>query len=174
MKLTDIAPLDKWVELEKEIHRKSGLNASVFDTDGIRITDFKKWPNKLCPVVKAHEKGQSYICAVAHQNIATQARQTKKPVIAECDGGLMKLVAPVFVGEAFLGVAGGCGHLLEGGEIETFMINKTIDLDEHQIEDLAGEVVTMSREEAESLLEFIRQEIEAIVGDFERKQHTAD
>lgn len=168
MKLTEIAPLEKWVELEKEIYRKSGLNASVFDTDGIRITNYKKWANKLCPVVKAHEKGQSYICAVAHQNIAAQAMQTKKSVIAECDGGLMKLVAPIFVGDEFLGVAGGCGHLLEGGEIETFMINKTIDMDENQIEAMAKEIVTMSQKEAESLAEFIRLEIEKIVSEYEQ------
>jgi hypothetical protein len=70
MKLTDIAPLEKWLELEQKINERSGLNASVFDVNGVRITNFKKWANKLCPVIKADEKGQAYICAVAHQNIA--------------------------------------------------------------------------------------------------------
>ena len=35
MKLFDILPCEKWIEFEKEINRRSGLNASVFDTDGI-------------------------------------------------------------------------------------------------------------------------------------------
>ena len=43
MKLTDVLPLEKWIELEKEINRRSGLNASVFDINGIRISDFQKW-----------------------------------------------------------------------------------------------------------------------------------
>jgi len=30
MKLSNILPSDKWVELEKEIYKRSGLNASVF------------------------------------------------------------------------------------------------------------------------------------------------
>ncbi|MGD8722960.1 MAG: hypothetical protein PVG00_03445, partial [Desulfobacterales bacterium] len=61
MKLVDIAPLEKWLELEQKIHARSGLNASVFDVAGIRITDFKRWANQLCPIIKADEKGQNYI-----------------------------------------------------------------------------------------------------------------
>ena len=75
----------------------------------------------------------------------------------------------IAVGDEFLGVAGGCGHLLEGGEIESFMINKTIDMDESQIEAMAKEIVTMSQEEAESLVEFIRREVEKIVSDYDKK-----
>ena len=69
MKLTDIATRKQWIELEQQINARSGLNASVFDVDGLRITDFKRWANRLCPVIKADEKGQSYICAAAHQNL---------------------------------------------------------------------------------------------------------
>ena len=31
MNLTDIAPLERWIELEKVIHRKSGLDVNVFN-----------------------------------------------------------------------------------------------------------------------------------------------
>ena len=47
MVLTDILPLEKWVELEKEIVEKTGLNARIYDINGARITDFKIWPNRL-------------------------------------------------------------------------------------------------------------------------------
>ena len=75
MKLTDIAPLEKWLELEQKINERTGLNASVFNIEGVRITNYKKWANKLCPVIKANKKGQDYICAVAHQNIGAQAER---------------------------------------------------------------------------------------------------
>ena len=39
MKLVDIMPLEKWVEIEKEINRQSGLKAAVFDVEGVRITE---------------------------------------------------------------------------------------------------------------------------------------
>lgn len=60
MKLSDVAPLAKWLELEQKINEHSGLNASVFDVAGMRITDFKRWANRLCPLIKADQKGQSY------------------------------------------------------------------------------------------------------------------
>ena len=58
--------------MSKEINRQSGLNAAVYDVAGVRITDFKKWANRLCPALRGTEKGQKFICAVAHQNIAAQ------------------------------------------------------------------------------------------------------
>ena len=63
-------------QLEKEIADLFGLNAAVFDQHGVRITDTLQWANSLCPAVKGNAKGQSFICAVAHQNIAGQAMQT--------------------------------------------------------------------------------------------------
>jgi hypothetical protein len=50
MKLADIATRKQWLELEQKINAPSGLNVSVFDAEGVRITDFKKWANGLCPV----------------------------------------------------------------------------------------------------------------------------
>lgn len=162
MKLVDIAPLEKWLELEKKINERSGLNASVFDVAGVRITEFKRWANKLCPVIKADEKGQNYICAVAHQNIAAQAERTQQPVISECDAGLMKMVVPIFVDGEFLGVAGGCGYILGDGEVDLFMVNKTIGIAKDELEDLSADVPVMTMEEAEALTQFIRHEVDQI------------
>ena len=167
MKLTDIAPLDRWLELEQKINERSGLNASVFNVDGVRITDFKRWANKLCPVIKADEKGQNYICAVAHQNIAAEAERSRQPVIAECDAGLMKMVVPIFANDAFLGVAGGCGYVLGDGEVDTFMVNKTIGLAEEKLKNLSDDVPAMTPEQAQSLTEFIQNEVGQILNAYE-------
>ena len=167
MKLTDIAPLDKWLELEQKINERSGLNASVFDVDGVRITDFKRWANKLCPVIKADEKGQSYICAVAHQNIAAEAKHSRKPVIAECDAELMKMVVPIFVNDEFLGVAGGCGYVLGDGEVDSFMVNKTIGLAEEKLKKLSDDIPVMTPEQAQSHTAFIKNEVDQILNAYE-------
>jgi ligand-binding sensor protein len=163
MELTDIQPLEKWVEFEKEITKRSGLDASVFNIKGIRITNFRQWANRLCPAIKATDKGQSFICAVAHMNLAEQSRQTREPVIEECDAGLMKLVVPIFVGDEFVGAVGGCGHILDDGEADSFMINKTTEIDEAEIESLSEGIPSITTEQAESLAEFIRGEIDKIV-----------
>ena len=87
MELTDIAPLETWLELEQRINERSGLNASVFNVDGLRITDFVKWANSLCPEIKGTEKGQSYICSV---DIKTLPPRPPRPV-----NPLSKPVMPV-------------------------------------------------------------------------------
>jgi len=166
VKLTEILPLDKWVELEKEINALSGLNASVFDPDGYRITDFKSWANKLCPAIKNTDKGQSFICAVAHMNVAAIAMKTKKPVIEECDAGLLKMVVPIFINDDFVGTVGACGYLLDDGEVDDFLINKTTEIDEGTIEDLSKGIPSITTEKAGKLAKNIRGRIEEIVAEF--------
>jgi len=170
MKLSDILPIEKWIDLEKEINKRSGLNASVFDAEGIRITNFKKWANRLCPVVKANEKGQSYICAVAHQNAANQAKKTREPVVVECDAGLVKAVVPIFVDDEFLGVAGGCGLLQKGSEVDSFLINKTIGIDVGEIENLSDDIATISSAKLNSVIKYIEQELEWLIHDFSKQR----
>ncbi|RLC21472.1 MAG: hypothetical protein DRI57_02240 [Deltaproteobacteria bacterium] len=169
MELTDILPLEKWVVLEKDITGRSGLDASVFNTDGIRITDFRQWANRLCPAIKATDKGQSFICAVAHMNLAMQAMKTKKSVIEECDAGLMKLVVPIFADEAFVGAVGACGFLLDDGELDNFMINRTTEIDEEEIENLSEGIKTITTGDAELLVAYIEGQIESIVSDFKNQ-----
>jgi ligand-binding sensor protein len=164
MELTDLQPLEKWIELEKAIHARSGLDASVFNTDGIRITNHKKWANRLCPVIKANPKGQTFICSTAHQNVAAQAVKTKKPVIEECDAGLVKIVVPIFVEDQFIGAVGGCGLLLEDdGEIETFLLGKTLDMEESELEALAQGLGSLSLPQAEEISAYIAGQIDQII-----------
>ena len=160
MTLLEILPVEKWIELEMGINKRSNLNASVFDADGIRITDFKKWANRLCPVVKADKKGQSYICAVAHQNAANQAKKTRNPAIVECDAGLVKVVVPIIVENEFLGVAGGCGLLLKDSEVDTFLVNITTDIVVGEVENLSNDIATISMEQLKSVIKYIEEELE--------------
>jgi len=164
MQLTDIAPVESWVELEKEINRRSGLDANVFNTKGYRISDLKNWANSLCPEIKATDKGQSFICAPAHMNLAVQAMKTKRAVIEECDAGLIKIVVPIFLNEDFVGAVGACGFLLDDGEVDSFLVNKMTDIEEDKIEQLAEGIPSITTEKAESITTFIKEQIEKIVG----------
>ena len=164
MNLTDIAPLETWVELEKDIHEKTGLDVNVFDIKGYRISDFKNWANRLCPEIKATSKGQSFICAPAHMNIAMQAMRTGKPAIEECDAGLIKLVVPIFNGREFIGAVGACGFLMEDGEIDSFLVNKMTDIAEEKVEQLSRGIPSISNEKAENLSKYIVERLDKITG----------
>ena len=168
MKLTDLAPLDKWVELEIYVHEKSGLDVNVFDTNGYRISELKNWANRLCPEIKATDKGQSFICAPAHMNIAAQARRSGKPAIEECDAGMLKLVVPIFFDDEYIGAVGACGFLLDNGEVDRFLVNKMTDISENQVERLADGIPVITTEEAENLARYITVQLSGIVANYDR------
>ena len=169
MELTDLLPLENWKELEKEITRRSGLDANIFNIDGIRITDYKNWVNRLCPAIKATDKGQSYICAVAHMNLSIQAKQTQKSLVEECDAGLVKIIVPIFMKDEFFGAVGACGFLLDDGEVDSFLVNMTTGIDEEDIERLSADIETISTEKAGTIISYIEEEISKIISKFEKK-----
>jgi ligand-binding sensor protein len=162
MKLTDLAPLQKWIALEKDIHKQSGLDVNVFDTKGYRISKFKNWANRLCPEIKATDKGQSFICAPAHMNIATLAMRSKQPVIEECDAGMLKLVVPIILNDEYVGAVGACGFLLDDGEVDSFLVNKMTDINEDKVQRLAEGIDSITTEKAEILAQYIEDQIAAI------------
>lgn len=170
MKLTDIQPMEKWIELEKKINEKYKIQSVSFDAEGARITDYVKWSNRICPVIKSSEKGGPFICAVAHMNMAAQAQKTHKPVVQECDAGILKIVVPIFVKDEFVGTAGGCGRLPADREVDTFMINKTIGIDEKEIEGLIDDIGSMTAELAQECADFVEREVKSIVEAFEAGQ----
>ena len=166
MELVDLCPLETWAALEDDIYKRSGLNPSVYNIDGIRINPKPRWPNRLCPEIKASPKGQSFICATAHMNLANQARQSGQPVIEECDAGMLKLVVPVSVNATFLGAAGGCGLLLEGNQVDTFLISKIVGLEDEKVESLSEGIPSLSMQKAEQLCTFIQERIAQIVSGY--------
>ncbi len=167
MKLTQILPIMYWNQIENSLFDKFNLQGSVFDTKGIRISKIKNWSNPLCPVIKSLEKGQSFICATAHMNLANQAMQSKAPVIEECDAGLLKLVVPIFQNDEYLGVVGGCGLSAEGSEVDVFSINKLAGIDEKTIERLASDIPTITHDQACSACYYIEDQLEMIFDRFE-------
>jgi ligand-binding sensor protein len=166
MKLVDILLIENWIEIEKEIIWRSGLNAAVYDADGLRITDFIKWANNFCPDLRATGKGQKFICAVAHQNIAAKAAKSKKTVVAECDAGLMKFVVPIIVGDEFLGTAGGCGLRNGPGEVDTYLVHRTSDLDEQHVQNLAGEIGTIAPDTLADVIDYVENTVAETVSNF--------
>jgi ligand-binding sensor protein len=163
MHLTDLLSLENWKIFEEEITARSGLDANVFNTDGRRITDYKSWANRLCPAVKATDKGQAFICAVAHMNLAAQAARSEKAVIEECDAGLVKMVVPIFAKGEYVGAVGACGMLLDEGEVDSFLVNKITGIEEDTVENLSQGMGRITTEKLEALAGFIEERIGKIV-----------
>lgn len=168
MNLTDICPLETWENLEKELFEKYHFQGSVFTPEGVRISSVKNFSNQLCPAIKAHEKGQTYICSAAHMNMTAMAKNSGKPVVEECDAGLTKVVVPIFHKDEFVGVAGGCGLLATDDEVDTFAVSKIADMDEDHIKDLAGSVPRVSDDTIAAVTRFIQDRISRILASCDR------
>lgn len=160
MELTDVLPLEDWIQFEKEVFDRFHLNVSVYDVSGTAITGTPHWCNPLCPRIKANKESLAVICAAGNQNFMARAQKTKRPVIDECDAGLIKIAVPIFVDGEFLGTAGGCGRLPENGEVEIFLLHKLMGLGEEEIEALCRGLEPMSEEQARQAAEFIKKRID--------------
>ena len=96
MELTEILTKEEWAAFEKELFDRFQINCTVYNTDGIGVTGKPNWCNRLCPEIKANKDSLAAICAPGNQNFMAQAEKTRKPVIAECDAGLVKIAVPIF------------------------------------------------------------------------------
>lgn len=168
MQVTDILPKEECAQLEKELFDRFFINCTVYDASGVGVTGKPNWCNDLCPIIKKNKESLAAICAPGNQNFMAMARHTKKPVIAECDAGLVKIAVPIFLEEEFLGTAGGCGRLPEGGEVETFLIEKTTGLAEEEILKISQKIQPMPHNQAEEMAQFIENRIAQYVDRYTR------
>lgn len=165
MELKDILSEEEWVRFEKEMSDRFRLNCTVYNASGVGITGRPNWCNRLCPEIKANKDSLAAICAPGNQNFMALARQTRKAVIDECDAGMIKIAVPIFMNGEFLGTAGGCGLIPKGGEVETFIVQKTTGLDEDEIAALCEGMGSMTEEEAREAAAVIEERISRIVKD---------
>jgi ligand-binding sensor protein len=169
MELTDILSKEEWTAFEKELYDRFHINCTVYNTSGIGVTGKPNWCNRLCPEIKANKDSLAAICAPGNQNFMAQAERTRKPVIGECDAGLIKIAVPIFSDEAFLGTAGGCGLLPVNGEVETFMIEKTTGLSENEIAALCDGIGSMTEDQAEEMAAFIEKRMDQYLENYGKK-----
>jgi len=159
MRLTDILPKEKWEEFEKELFDRFHINCTVYDVAGQGVTGKPNWCNRLCPQIKANKDSLAAICASGNQYFMSQTKRSRKALIDECDAGLAKIAVPIFVDGEFLGTAGGCGLLPVGGEVQTFLLEKTMGLSETQILELCAGLGTITPAEAEKMAAYIEKRI---------------
>ncbi len=163
MELTDIASLEKWEEFEKEIHNRSGMNAAIYNNQWNRITSYVAFANDVCPTIKTYPEGIAAICTVANQYFGTVLAKTKQPLVDECDAGFVKFAVPILSEGVFLGMVGGCGHLLPDGEVETFLIEKAIGKDDLALKKKIKTIKITSKKEVDELVVFVQNYLRGLL-----------
>lgn len=163
MKMTDVAPIETWEQLEKEIGERFSINPGVYDIDHKRVTDKADWCNELCPYLRSTPKGISSVCAVAGQNFANGLKNDHKAFAAECDAGLVKVVVPVIKDGELVGAVGGCGCMPPDGEVDCFFLHKVMDESEDKVRELIKSIPVVERTEVDEIVKFVEKRLTEIV-----------
>ncbi len=164
MKLTDIAPVKEWEQLERELAERFGLNTSVTDDAGSRITTYDNFCNQLCERIKSDPKGRSAICSVAGQYFASQTCKTRQPLVEECDAGLTKIAVPIIVDSTVLGNVGLCGLLLDNAEVDEFMVARSLGVVEQDLQQLLSSIPNMTLTQAGEIKNWLVQRLKKLLG----------
>lgn len=163
MKPTDLQPADAWAALERELAERSGLTSVVFDAENNRVTDTVTWANELCPRIKGNPDSASQICAVAQQSMLAAAAKTGKPMVEECDAGMLKVVVPILIEGELVGSVSGCGRLDPASELETDYIAQATGQPPEEVATLARSIQPVTEEQAEAHAAYIIERLQQIV-----------
>lgn len=158
MKLTDLMPVEKWVELQEELHERFSLNADIMNKDGKRLAG-NTWGNDLCRAIRGDAKGFGAICVPSGQMFLHLMQTGKKPFVEECDAGMLRISVPILHEGELVGAVGGCGVVPEDGEIDEYMIDMSTGMTEEEISELSAQVGVASEARVQEILEFIQKKV---------------
>lgn len=161
MELTDIMPKENWIAIQDELHQKFHLNADIMDKEGKRLAG-NTWGNDLCKAIREDSKGGGAICVPAGM-MFVQMIQQGEPFVEECDGGMARISVPIKVDGELIGAIGGCGLVVDDGEVDEFTIGMMSDLEEEAITKAAGSVREATEEKVKEIQDFIQAKLDAAI-----------
>jgi len=148
----DLNSRENWKRMLDETQSSLGLPTALLDPDNI-ILQSKGKRNQLCWEIRSRNKTKSVICGQSQQFMANMARAQKSFVVEICEAGMAKFVVPILQDENYLGCVTACGCMLPGTQVEAYLIEKTTDIDEQIISEMAETAPVIRREQLQQLAE---------------------
>lgn len=140
MSLIELSPPDDWARRLAGTARRFGVNVRLYDARGASLAPEAQACNPLCRAVCGHPQAREAICARSHADLAEDAREEGKTVLGECEAGLGKILAPVFVSGRYVGAMDACGWLDPEGDVDTLLIEEETGIPEDELEAMAARV----------------------------------
>lgn len=156
----DVNSRETWQELLDEARSAVGMPAALLDPNNA-ILQSSGERNELCTDIRSRKESLPVICGQSQKFMAETARTQKAPLVELCEGGLAKLVVPIFREQNYLGCVTTCGSLLPGTEVETFLIGKATGQGEEAVAAMAKKVPTVKKEELQKLGEDLFKRLNA-------------
>jgi len=159
MELTDIMSFEGWKSIADQIHEKFGFNGTVYKKDNYVLAKSDGWANNICPAIKAGDSVS--VCSSAQLRLSKIAQEKKECIVDECDAGFVKFLMPLYIGNEFAGMIGGCGCLAENTEIDAFHISKL--LKKEDITDILSSTKHIPKDELREAVQFVQKQARKIV-----------
>lgn len=139
------------------------MAACLTDAEG-NILQSEGERSPLCAHIRNNNEALIFICSQTNRTMLAEVTQTMKPLVDVGEAGLCRLVVPIIVNGAIIGMVTACGAALEGVEIEGFLIAKQIGLSEDEVARLAKSTPTSKEEDIVEVATSLFEKINAPLG----------
>jgi ligand-binding sensor protein len=146
----EVKTKEQWQELLEEARSAVGMPAALLDPNNA-ILQAAGERNQLCTEIRSRKESLPVICGQSQKFMAETARTQKAPLVELCEGGLAKLVVPIFRAQDYVGCVTTCGSLLPETEVEAFLIQKASGMSEGEVAAMAKEIPGVKKEDLERL-----------------------
>ena len=138
MKLQEIFTTEEWDRLLGSFKTVLGIAPITIDATGNPLTT-ACFTCEACRMIKSTAEGARR-CKEGHQQMVGESKATRRALVKFCHAKFLKVTIPIFDGEEFLGMTGGCNILPEKAQAdEAFLLGlaKELGIDGKQLVEAA-------------------------------------
>ena len=148
----DLKSREEWLDVVARAYEETGMTATLTDDKGKHILDEQGERYPLCRKIRENETSLTFICSQTNTAMLEEVKQTGKPVIDECEAGLIRMVVPIFRDGVLIGQLTACGLAAKGeDEVDPFLIAKQAGISEEEVAELAAHTPAVAKEEIEAI-----------------------
>ena len=151
---------EDWTGMLARIAEETSMTATLTDDKGNHILEEQGQRYPLCLKIREQEASRTFICSQTNVAMLEEVKRTKRPLIHECEAGLVRMVVPVCREGVLIGQVTACGLATEEEEeIDPFLIAKQVGLSEGEVEDLATLTPAISKADVGRIADRLHAEL---------------
>ena len=116
MKLLDVFSVEEWDKLLGVFKTTIGIAPITIDAAGNSVTS-PCFTCEACRLIKSTSEGAKR-CKEGHIKMVAEAKESRKALVRFCHAKFLKVTIPIFNGDEFLGITGGCNILPQDSNVE--------------------------------------------------------
>lgn len=158
MNVYDIKSESEWNAVLDALYEEVGMAASLTDPVGkmLQISG-DRYP--LCEAIRADEQSLTFVCSQTNTVMLAEVKQTLKPMVDECEVGLLRMVVPLVHEGELVGQITACGRVGDPEDADVFLLSKQLKVEEQEAQRLLEQTPVLSVDEAREAAERLFAEL---------------